>query len=309
MQHDLPFLSIVIPTFSRPRELAACLGSLARLDFPRASFDVVVVDDGGPEPLDEVVAPFASALDVQLLRQANAGPAAARNAGARRAKGSLLVFIDDDCAPAPDYLRALAARAAAAPDCTIGGLTINALRGNLCSSASQMLNDYLYAYFNAEPSRARFLTSNNMLVPAGVFRALGGFDTGFRLAAGEDRDFCERLLRDGYSIQYAPEAIIYHSHRLTLRQYLRQHFTYGRGAATVHHRRAAATPGAPAFAPTSFYLNLLRYPFSRESGAPALALAGLFAVSQVATAGGYVRERVARRGAGGSRRRSGGQQG
>ena len=294
MNHDEQFLSVVIPTFSRPRELAACLESVGRVDYPRTSFEVVVVDDGSPTPLDAIVAPFAKSLDITLLRQDNAGPAAARNAGARRATGSSLVFIDDDCAPAADYFRVLAARAAESPNAAIGGRTVNALTRNVFSTASQMLNDYLYRYFNADRGRARFLTSNNMLVPARIFRELKGFDTTFRRAAFEDRDLCERLLRDGYGILYAPEAVIYHSHRMSFRQYWRQHFTYGRGAATFHEKRAQATPGGRTLAPLSFYLDLVRYPFSQRSGCPAIGLAALMLVSQMATAAGFFRERLAR---------------
>jgi GT2 family glycosyltransferase len=290
------FFSIIIPTYSRPRQLHACLQALARLEYPRASFEVIVVDDGSPVSLDEIVAPFRPALDVTLVRQDNAGPASARNTGARRAKGNSLVFIDDDCAPAADYLRALAVRVRQSPTSAIGGRTVNALERNIFSSASQLLNDYLYGYFNADPEDARFLTSNNMLVPADVFHALNGFDTTYRRAASEDRDLCDRLVRHGHKILYAPEALVYHSHGMTLRQYWRQHFAYGRGAATFHGRRLQHDPGGRARAPLAFYFNLVRYPFTQHSAAPAATLAALMVVAQVATTAGYFRERLDQRG-------------
>jgi glycosyltransferase involved in cell wall biosynthesis len=73
--------------------------------------------------LNNLVARFAGLLDITLLRQDNAGPATARNTGANRAKGDRLVFIDDDCAPAAEYPRMLAARFVATLDCAIGGRT------------------------------------------------------------------------------------------------------------------------------------------------------------------------------------------
>jgi GT2 family glycosyltransferase len=287
------FFSVVIPTYARPRQLAACLASLAGLDYDRASFEVVVVDDGSPTPLNEIVAAFTGSLNITLLRQDNAGPAAARNAGATRAKGNHLVFVDDDCAPAAEYLRMLAARFAVEPDCAIGGRTINALTENVWSSASQMLVDYLYSYYNADPHHARFLTSNNMAVPTHIFRELNGFDTGFRLAASEDRDLCDRLVHRGYRIIHAPEAIVYHSHAMMLGQYWRQHFTYGRGAANFHQEHSDRTAAAARFEPVSFYLNLLRFPFSQQSKSPAIILAALMLLSQAATVLGYLRERLA----------------
>jgi GT2 family glycosyltransferase len=289
-----PFFSVVIPTFERPKELAACLQSLTALDYDRASFEVLVVDDGSGTPLEAVVARVEDSLDVTLLRQKNAGPAAARNTGASRAKGDYLVFIDDDCAPAADYLSRMAARLAIAPDCMIGGRTVNALGDNVYSTAHQTLTDYLYNYYNADPHHGRFLTSNNMVVPTHVFRAMNGFDTGFMLAAFEDREICERFVRSGRRIIYASEAIVYHSHRMTFRRYWRQHFTYGRGASVYHNKLREHTAGGT-HEPARFYINLVRHPLSRRADSKAVAIAGLMVASQAATALGYLRERLSRR--------------
>src|SRR5258705_2165999 len=99
---DAPTVSIVVPTFARPAQLRRCLEGIARLEAGTSSFEVIVVDDGGPEPLDTLVASSADGLDIRLIRQPRGGPAAARNAGAALARGVFLAFIDDDCTPAPD---------------------------------------------------------------------------------------------------------------------------------------------------------------------------------------------------------------
>lgn len=282
-----PLFSVIIPTYNRPERLAACLQALAQSDYPRDRFEVIVVDDGGPQSLDSVVANFKKQFDLKLLHQKNAGPAAARNTGARHAKGDFLVFIDDDCSPAPDYLRRLAARFAMTPDYAIGGRTINVLPANLYSTASQLLMDYLYHYYNAEPEHARFLASNNLALPAYRFYDLDGFDMSFPLAAGEDRELCDRWLNHGLRLIYAPEAIVYHSHILTLLNYCRQHFNYGRGAAAFHQKRRRRSGNEARLESLSFYFNLLRYPFSQEGGARAIRLAMLLVVSQAATAAGF----------------------
>jgi glycosyltransferase involved in cell wall biosynthesis len=72
--HLSPKFSIVVPTYNRPESLRRCLQSLAQLDYPRDAFEVVVVDDGSRQQLDDVVADFDQAIAVQLIRQANAGP-------------------------------------------------------------------------------------------------------------------------------------------------------------------------------------------------------------------------------------------
>ena len=287
-----PTFSIIIPTYQRPGQLVACLQSLTRLDYPREHFEVIVVDDGSETPLDVVMAPFRDRLDVAVLRQANAGPAAARNTGVARAKGTFLAFTDDDCRPAPDWLTVLAQHFATSPDCAIGGRTHNALPDNPYSTASQLLISYLYSYYNARSSQARFLAFNNLAFPANDFRAIGGFDTIYPQAAAEDRELCDRWLSCGRRMSYAPDAVLYHAHALTFRTFWRQHFNYGRGAFRFHRAHARRTSNRIKIEPFPFYFDLLRYPFAQGQGGQSLPLAALLLLSQVANAAGFFWERV-----------------
>src|SRR5215470_2400148 len=283
----LPRFSIVVPTYRRAAILAECLDAVARLDYPRDRFEAIVVDDGG----GAVELPRAcAALDIALLSQAHAGPAAARNTGAARARGEFLAFTDDDCRPEPSWLRAMAARIAEAPDRVIGGRAVNALPENPYSTATQLLVDYVCRW-HATHRESAFFASNNLVVPAELFRARGGFDASFPRAAGEDREFCHRWARSGGRFAYAPEAVVRHEHRLDLRSFWRQHFTYGRGALRFH--RMLAAHGLPARTPASFYLGLVASPLTSRERRP-LALVMLLLLSQVATAAGYWRERLAR---------------
>ena len=65
----------------------------------------------------------------------------------------------------------------------MGGRTVNALDENPYASATQLLVDYLSEWTRAS-GRVAFFASNNLAVPTALFRARGGFDTGFPLAAG-----------------------------------------------------------------------------------------------------------------------------
>lgn len=292
MNQAFSSFSVIIPTYRRPEQLRACLGALARLDYPRNCFEVIVVNDGGEVPLEDIIAPFCDQLDVTLLTQTHAGPAAARNIGAARAKGECLVFTDDDCAPASNWLQSLAARFTKSSNCVIGGRTLNALCSNIYSIASQQLVNYLHAYYNADPNRARFLTSNNLSITADCFHSIGGFDKTFLRAAGEDRELCDRLLYHGYRVIYASEVVVRHAHALNLRSFWRQHFSYGRGAfrlRQVHTRRGHMHVNLE---PLSFYLNLLRYPFFQVRGWRALLILFLIVISQIANATGFLSERI-----------------
>ncbi|PSM50225.1 glycosyl transferase [Chroococcidiopsis sp. CCALA 051] len=287
MTHEQPFFSIIIPTYNRPERLANCLQSIAQLNYPPDRFEVIVVDDGSEIPIEPVVASLRKQLNLTAIAQQNSGPANARNSGATRARGKFLVFTDDDCMPAPEWLKTLEVRFKAAPHCLVGGRTLNALPDNLYSTASQVLIDFLYEYYNADRDRSSFFASNNLALPAERFHSLGGFDTTFPLAAGEDREFCDRWLQHGYQMIYAPEAQVYHAHKLTLYAFWRQHYNYGRGAFCFHQVRARRNMERIKVEPLSFYFNLLKYPFSQGASQPALAIATLFMLSQIANVSGF----------------------
>jgi glycosyltransferase involved in cell wall biosynthesis len=290
MSQKLPFFSIIIPTFNRPLSLTHCLQSLERLDYPRDRFEVIVVDDGSKSPAQVVVSPFSNRLNITLIAQTHSGPATARNKGAAHASGKFLAFTDDDCTLAADWLKTLALRFNGTPDDMIGGRTLNVVLHNLYSAASHFLIEYLYSYYNANSDQVRFFTSNNLSLAADRFHSIGGFNTLFPHAAAEDREFCERWLRHGFRMTYAPEALIYHAHRLTLHSFCRQQFNYGRGAYRLHQLRARCRSDHLRLAPVSFYVNLLRYPLAQIQGRQKYLIWALIVLSQKINAAGFLWE-------------------
>lgn len=287
-----PFISIIIPTYNRPEQLATCLESLIELDYPHNCFEVIVVDDGSKTSLESVVAPFTSQLDVTLLRQINNGAASARNTGAKQAKGEFLAFTDDDCMPAADWLKTLAANFIQAPNCLIGGRTINILSKNIYSTASQELIDYVYKYYNTKPHKARFFASNNIALSKERFLAIGGFDITYLRMASEDRELCDRWLQKGYLMLYAPEVQINHAHHLSLISFWQQHFFYGRGAFCFHKIRAKRAAAPIRIEPLSFYINLFTYPLSISKFPRGLVISTLLFLSQLAATFGFFSERL-----------------
>ncbi|MBO1070847.1 MAG: glycosyltransferase [Dolichospermum sp. DEX189] len=284
--------SIIIPTYNRPQPLTNCLQSLADLDYPDNRFEVIVVDDGSKISLKTVVKPLQNQLNLTLIPQANAGPATARNTGAKQAQGKFLAFIDDDCTPANNWLQVLETYLIAHANDLIGGCIINALSENIYATASQALLDYIYASYQNKTKFPQFFTSNNIALSAENFWAIGGFDTNFPLAAAEDREFCDRLLSHNYKMRYAPEAIVYHAHHLTLKTFYRQHFNYGRGAFLFHKTYSQRHPQQKSIQSWSFYLKLITYPLTKQYAQAAVLLCFLILLSQIATTFGMVTEKL-----------------
>lgn len=283
-----PFCSIIVPTHARPAQLRECVESLARLDYPHDRFEVVVVDDGGGVPLEPTIGPLRHRLNIVLLTQSRTGPAGARNAGAAHARGELLVFTDDDCVPRPDWLGRLVDRYRAHPGQAVGGLTVNALVTNPFSSTAQMIIDVGYAHQNGGGGRVPFFTTNNMAVPADGFRLVGGFDPTFTTA--EDRDFCARWVAHGLPIVHEPEAVVEHAHDLSLWQFCRLHFAYGRGAFRFH--REQARRGYHMRIAPSYYAALARRALASERPSSVVLTGTLLVVWHLTNTAGFVWEWV-----------------
>jgi glycosyltransferase involved in cell wall biosynthesis len=269
--------------------LARCLDAIGLLDYPRDGFEVVVVSDEANSTSVTIAVGHLATLPLRVVNQDHSGPARARNTGAAATTGEFLLFLDDDCAPAPDWLRQWDLHASRHPGSAAGGGTRNALRNNLYSSATHALVEYMQQSSDAGKSDLAFLASNNLCLPADRFRALGGFSTTFPLAAAEDRDFCDRWRTRGWPLLRAELAVVHHAHQLTFSGFWRQQRNYGRGAFQLHRERLARNQLA-GIGHLEFYVNLILFPWNRENPWRALLLSTLLVLAQVASATGYAGE-------------------
>jgi GT2 family glycosyltransferase len=292
-QHDQsrrpgPRFTVIVPTFARPMQLSACVRALRGLERPGGTLEIVIVNDGGPALATEIVASTAddAGFELRVVEQRNAGPATARNTGAAEARGQWLAFTDDDCLPDVRWLTAFDAVLRDAPDALVGGRTVNALPDSVFADTSQRLADFVSSYFDGGAA-GRFFTSNNLAVARDAFLAMGGFDTRFPFSAGEDRELGDRWSAEGRPSLTAHDAIVRHAHRLTARGFVRQHFTYGRGA--VAFRRVRAESGRPVRIDPAFYARSLSFAL-RGGGVRAPARAALTALAHASYAAGLLYE-------------------
>ncbi len=286
-------LSVVIPTFNRPEMLEETLKALARQRLSAVAFEVLVIDDGGTDPLDDLVSKYGKDLRIKLIRQENRGCAPARQTGIDAARGRWLVFTDDDCRPSPDWLSQMLASLSQTPRCAIAGTTVNALQKNLCAEATQVIVRWLIHSGSDARGFVRSAPTCNLAIDANLFRLVGGLSRTWHLAGGEDRDLCARWIEAGHQIRIQPQAQVMHYHALTLKNFMRQHFNYGRGARRF--RRVARKMGLPRprFEAIGSYVSLLAIPFRDYPAGVAARLFGLVVLSQFATVAGILREFLA----------------
>ena len=287
---DAPKVSVIVPTFARPAQLARCLDGIARIEAPTLSFEVIVVDDGGPEPLDGLIEKYFDIVDIRLVRQSRGGPAAARNAGVALARGAFLAFIDDDCVPAPGWLAALVQGLERDHRQLLGGRVENALTGNPYSTASAHIAEFVYDYSQAGRVREPFFTTNNMALTADLFRSLGGFETSIPSGTSEDKEFCDRWCARGLALEHVPAAVVYHAHDLTFPRFLRQHFNYGRGALAYRVIRRHRLQTLFLSEPLKFYTDLVSSPMHGPVSVGRTRLTALLIASQFAMLAGAMCE-------------------
>lgn len=285
-----PHISVVVPTFRRPARLAACLHALRQSDFPADQFEIVVVDDGNVPQGYQAVRQAAVDAGVRWVRlPENAGPAAARNEGARAARGTYLAFLDDDCLADRRWLGCLKSALDANPGAAVGGTIAGASDGSLNGAADQAILDVAYEYYNADPAHAAFLSAANLAVPAGAFREFGGFDPSLRTS--EDREFCARWLADGRRLVYAAAAVATHTAPGAFPRFWRRHFAYGDGAYRFRSRYTRSANKRIRLEPVRFYRRLVFAPYRHGFSPRAAAVSCLIAISQIASACGFLAAR------------------
>lgn len=224
-------ISVIIPVYNGAQTLPLCL--LALRHQSRPPDEIIVVDDGSTDSSAAVAAQFGGTV----LGQRNAGPAAARNHGARAAHGDILLFTDADCIPAPDWVEQMA-RVMADP--TIAGAkgVYRTRQQNLVARFVQQEYQDRYDRMAGQP-RIDFVDTYSAAYRRSVFLVAGGFDTSFPTASVEDQEFSFRLAAQGLRLVYTPEARVYHRHDCTLGEYARRKYGIGYWKAVVTQRYPA----------------------------------------------------------------------
>lgn len=231
-----PLVSLIIANYNGAQHLPDCLSSVAALEFPRDSLEVILVDNASTD--DSIAVARRILPDIRIVPQpTNTGFAPANNAGARAARGEHLVFLNNDARVPPDWLSALLAPITAAePDLACVASALVSWDGQQIDFVGGAVNAYGRAFQVAqglpykpgdygEPCELFFACGGAMLIRRTVFEEVGGFDADF-IAYFEDVDLGWRLWLLGYRIVLAPAAVA-------------QHRLHATGARLGTHRRFA----------------------------------------------------------------------
>jgi len=232
MMETSPRISVIVPVLNRERDIARCIESLLKVDYP--SYEVIVVDNGSTDSTQETVSKYP----VRLLVQEGGGGYAARNRGVAVAEGDIVAFTDSDCVVDTKWLKNLVRNYA---EQEIGGVcgeilsykpdtVIEQFSDIIGVNRVDLVGKIDRRRSELQRNRHQFLSANfftaNCSYKKSVLSRLGGFDTDFPSAG--DVEFGWRVLKANYKLIYDPEALVLHKHRSTLRGLIKLFFVYGK---------------------------------------------------------------------------------
>jgi glycosyltransferase involved in cell wall biosynthesis len=207
-------ISLIICTRNRCKQLSLCLESLQHIEFERP-WELIVIDNGSTDETGSVIREFMTVAGIRgvYVFEPGRGKSTALNTALRRARGRVLAFTDDDCYPAPDFLKRIWSAFA---DPTVGYIT-----GRIILHDPE---DYPITINESTTPRtfpgrsficAGTIHGANMAFRRVVLFAIDGFDPLFGPGAffvAEELDAAGRASALGWKGEYRPEIVVRHHH-------------------------------------------------------------------------------------------------
>jgi len=210
-------ISVIIPVYNGEKTISKCIESL--LNQAKKPEEIIVVDDGSTDKTRDMVRKFRG---VVLLEQEHKGPAAARNLGAKKAQGDILLFTDADCSADENWILEMAK--------PFEKKEITGVQGRYKTHQKGVMARFVQLEIEDRYDRMRkrrfidFIGSYSAGYRKREFMQFGGFDESFPTASGEDPELSFKLAKTGHKMVFNDNAVVYHNHVDSLSAYLRQKF-------------------------------------------------------------------------------------
>lgn len=219
-------LSIIIAVYQREEELKELLQSLTLQKCK--NFEVLIIDDGSPKPLESLANSFSSELDIFYYYKENSGPGKSRNYGMKKANGDYFIFLDSDTITPTDYIcNILKSLEENYTDFFGGSDTAKQTFSPLQKAINYSMTSFLTTggIRSGGNKVSKFQPrSFNMGISKKAFEISGGFSD---LRIGEDPDLSMRLWEKGLESRWLPNVAVFHKRRTSLRKFGKQVKNFG----------------------------------------------------------------------------------
>ncbi len=207
-----PAVSLVIPAHNAEGTVGVCLESVVDLLVDGRLEEIILIDDGSTDD----TAKLARGYPVCCLTTGGCGPAAARNAGWRAARGSIIWFIDSDCVAEPDALPLLLEHLKDPGVVAAGGSYGNMRPDSLLAC---LIHEEIIERHLAMSTEVDYFATFNVIVRRHALDSAGGFNE--RFLGAEDTELAYRLRASGGRFRFDIRSRVKHFHTTALGHYLR----------------------------------------------------------------------------------------
>ena len=232
-----PSVTVIVPVRNGEPTIEPLLESLQRLDYDRKKVEVIVVDGNSTDKTRDIVKKYP----VKLVVERKKGLNAARNTGIRNSNGKIIAFTDCDCVVPSNWITKIVENFKDSEVSCVGG-SARGFNGDFISQYADNSIVPLMPLFKKREELymvkpfLRHPAGCNMAFRRKVAEEVGCFDESIHHGFDEV-EFTERVCRAGYKMVLDPKVFVWHKHRSTLKEFLKQNFQYGRGSGLLLKRK------------------------------------------------------------------------
>ena len=226
-------VTVIVPVHNRELTIQPLMESLQKLDYDRNKVEVVVVDGNSTDKTQEIVKKYP----VKLIVEKRKGLNRARNTGIKSSKGEIIAFTDSDCIVPPNWITKIVENFKDPEVSCVGG-SAKALDSDFISQYADNSVVRLMPFFTKREELKgvkpffRHPAGCNMAFRRKVAEDVGYFDENIKYGFDEV-EFADRVCKAGYKMVLDPDVVVWHKHRSSLKDFLKQNFQYGKGSGLV----------------------------------------------------------------------------
>ncbi|UZD66515.1 glycosyltransferase [Marinobacter sp. AN1] len=197
MNNDVPYVTVVIPAHNEEDYIERCLTSILAQDYPDSRYETIVVNNNSTDATPKI----ARQLGVQVIDEPQGPVGRVRNAGAKAARGEVLLFIDSDCIAPSDWITYAAGKISSEPGLVLGG-------GCELPQNPKPIEKYWLLNGTEGATLPRDLIGASIAIATSDFFEVGGFDES--VTSGEDSKLSATLRKQGFLVSIEREMSVIH---------------------------------------------------------------------------------------------------
>ena len=223
--NSIPSVSVIVPAYNAEKNIATLIESLLDLDYPKELLEILIIDNNSNDRTKEIIKQYP----VKLLEEKNIQSSyAARNCGIRNTKSEILAFIDSDCIATPQWVKEGVKKLVSESADLVGG-KVEFFYSEYKTSA-ELYDSITHMQIESDIKDRNVAKTANLFVESYLFDKIGMFPD--QVKSGGDVQWTSNATRNGFSLVYAPKAVVKHPAR-SLKPLIKKRYRIGKGVAQI----------------------------------------------------------------------------